>query len=107
MNEIGLVNNTLLVYNFKHFPSPDDGVFDYNPRLIQEPVIFRPESIEWAEVEMKLTPSKFDPWAEVEVANILGAAYIVGNNTMLKGKVVAEVKPTTFGPYAFLKWDPY
>lgn len=107
MKEIGLDANILLVYNFKHFPAPDEGVFDYDPRLIQEPVEFKPESIERAEVDIKLTYSEYDPWAEVEIVKILGAAYTVGNNTMRKGKVVAEVKPTTFAPYAFLKWDSY
>ena len=29
----------------------------------------------------------------------------MGDNSMLGGKVVAEVDPMAFAPYAFLKWD--
>ena len=108
MDEIGLVDDRLLVYNFKHFPAPDEHIFDYNPRLIQEPVEFHPNSIESVKVDVKLTPSNCDPWAEVEIVKVVEAVYIIGNNTMLKGKVVAEVKmPISFAPFAFLKWDPY
>jgi len=107
MAEIGLINDTLQVYNFKHFPAPDEGIFDYNPRLIKEPVEFHPYSIEKADVDIKLNPSEYDPWAEVEIVKILGAIYTIGNNKMLKGKVIAEVQPTSFAPFAFLKWDIY
>ena len=46
-----------------------------------------------------------DPWADVEVVKVLGAIYTVGDNTMLPGSVVAEVDPTEFVPYAFMKID--
>jgi acetoacetate decarboxylase len=39
------------------------------------------------------------------VVKLLGAIYTKGNNSMRKGKVVAEVDPVSFAPYAFLKWD--
>jgi len=107
MGEMGLRNDTLTVYNFKHFPAPDEGIFDYNPRLIKEPVEFHPHSVERAEVNIQLRPSNYDPWAEVEIVKVLGAGYTIGNNKMLKGEVVTEVQPTTFAPFAFLKWDSY
>ena len=105
MTEIGIKNSVMVVFNFKHFPAPDGKGFDYNPRLIREEVEFHPSSIELAEAEIILKPSDYDPWSEVEVVKVLGAGYIIGNNSMRKGSVVAEVKPTTFAPYAFLKWD--
>ena len=49
--------------------------------------------------------SKTDPWHEVEVVKILETIYTVGNNYMLKGKVVARVSPLKFAPYTYLKWD--
>ena len=58
-------------------------------------------------MEIKLEPSIYDPWAELEIINMIGGFYSVGDNKMYKGEVVAEVKPTTFAPYAFLKWDRY
>lgn len=36
---------------------------------------------------------------------MLGAAYTISDNSMLKGSVIAEVEPAEFMPYAFLKWD--
>jgi len=93
------------VYNFKHFMAPDGSGFDFNPRLISERVIFRPNTIELGRAEVSLTPSDYDPWFELEIVKMLGAAYTIGNNKMLKGEVVAEVEPMAFAPYAFLKWD--
>jgi acetoacetate decarboxylase len=92
-------------YNVKHFFASDGGGFDYNPRLIRERVILRPKLAELGEAEVELSHSEYDPWAEVEIVRILGAAYAVGDNTMLKGDVVAELDPIAFAPYAFLKWD--
>ena len=94
-----------VAYNFKHFPAPDELGFDYKPRLVRERTIFRPNVVEWAEVEVFLAHSEHDPWAEVEIVRLLGGAYTVGHNTMLRGEVVAEVDPVAFEPYAYLKWD--
>jgi acetoacetate decarboxylase len=92
-------------YNFKHFPSPEGQGFDGNPRLVRQTTLFKPEVIRIGRADMELTPSDFDPWAEVEVVRLLGAIYTQGHNTMLPGKIVAEVDPIQFGPHAFLKWD--
>jgi len=97
--------SVVVAYNFKHFPAPEGGAFDYHPRLIREEVEFRPSSIEGGEAEIVMKPSDFDPWAEVEVVKLLGAIHTKGNNSMQKGKVVAEADPAEFAPYAFLKWD--
>lgn len=94
-----------LAYNFKHFPAPEGDGFDYNPRLIREEVRVRTKSVELGEAEIVLEPSDHDPWAEVEIVRVLGAIYTIGNNSMLKGSVVAEADPVEFAPYAFLKWD--
>jgi len=92
-------------YNFKHFPAPEGGAFDYNPRLVKQETVFRPKEIQFGEAEIIFKPSDYDPWAEVEVVKMLGAFYTRGDNSMLGGKVVAEVGPMEFAPYAFLKWD--
>ena len=98
-------DSVVVTYNFKHSPAPEGGAFDFNPRLVREEVEFRPYSIEGGEAEIVMKPSDYDPWAEVEVVKLLGAIYTKGNNSMRKGKVVAEVDPVSFAPYAFLKWD--
>jgi len=96
----GIVN-----YNFKYFLAPDEGLSDYNPRLVREKVILRPNVVKLGKADVTLSHSDYDPWAEVEIVNMLGAVYTVGNNTMLRGSVVAEVDPVAFIPYATLKWD--
>jgi acetoacetate decarboxylase len=95
----------LVVYNFKHFPAPEGSAFDYSPRLIREEVKMTPSRVELGEAKVTLRASERDPWSEVEAVRVLGAAYTVGNNSMLKGQVVAEVDPIAFAPYSFLKWD--
>jgi acetoacetate decarboxylase len=92
-------------YNFKHFPAPEGGGFDYAPRLVKQETVFRPKEMKFGEAEITFKHSDYDPWAEVEVVKMLGAVYTRGDNSMLGGKVVAEVQPLEFAPYAFLKWD--
>lgn len=99
-NEEGTVT-----YNFKYFLAPDGKGFDYNPRLVRERVIMRPSIAEFGEVEVTMSPSDYDPWSEVEIVRMLGAVYTKGNNTMLRGKVVAETDPIAFMPFALTKWD--
>jgi acetoacetate decarboxylase len=94
-----------LSYNFKYFPAPEGGAADYNPRLVRQETVLGPKTLQFGEASVTLRPSDYDPWAEVEVVKVLGAMYSVGDNSMLKGSVVAEVDFLQFAPYAFLKWD--
>lgn len=95
----------ITTFNFKHFLAPEGMGFDYNPRLVSEDVMLRPSKIEIGEAKISFRKSEYDPWFEVKVVRMLGAIYSVGNNSMMKGKVVAEVNPLEFAPYAFIKWD--
>ena len=95
----------LVIYNFKYFPAPEGGGFDYNPRLIREVVELRPKHMEMGEAEIVLRSSDHDPWADVDVVRVLGAIYTIGDNTMLPGSVVAEVDQIDFAPYSFMKLD--
>jgi acetoacetate decarboxylase len=94
-------------FNFIHSPSPVAGeAFHYPPRLIQGETVFRPKTFIFGEAEIELTPSEFDPWHEVPVKRMLGGFYSVGDNSMLmSAKVLADVEPIEFAPYAFLKWE--
>jgi acetoacetate decarboxylase len=74
---------------------------------VKQETVLRPKEMQFGEAEIVFKPSDNDPWAEVEVVKMLGAIYMRGNNTMLAGKVVAEVKPTEFAPYAFIKIDRF
>jgi len=91
---------------FKHSPSPvADGIFDYPPLLIEGFTRMRPKTFVWAETEIEITPSKYDPWGEVPVERMLGGFYCVGDNSMLHGRVLQKVNALEFLPYAFLKWE--
>jgi acetoacetate decarboxylase len=93
-------------YLFKHSPSPvADGIFDYPPLLVEGVTRFRPKTFTWAETEIELTPSAYDPWKEVPVERMLGGFYTVGDNSMLHGRVLQKVNELEFLPYAFLKWE--
>lgn len=94
-----------LSYNFKFFPSPEGGSFDYPPRLVRQETAFRPKEMLFGKADISFNPSAYDPWSEVEVVRMLGAMYTKGDNSMLGGKVVAEVDFMSFLPHAFLKWD--
>ncbi len=99
----GAINT--ISYNFKHFPAPEGGAFDYNPRLVKQETVLRPKEMLLGEAEIVLRHSDYDPWVEVEIVRILGAIYMQGDNSMLRGKAVAEVGFMEFAPFAFLKWD--
>jgi acetoacetate decarboxylase len=103
MNQDG--SSTITSYNFKYFPAPEGCAFDYNPRLVKQETEFKPKEMLFGEAQIIFNPSDYDPWAEIEVVKMLGAVYTKGDNSMLIGKVVAEVEPKDFGPYAFLKTD--
>jgi acetoacetate decarboxylase len=94
------------VYLFKHFLSPGATGFDYPPRLVRQRNVLRPATLQWADAKVSLPRAECDPWHEVEVVRVLGSVYMVGNNTMLDGEVVAEVDAAAFMPYAWSKWDP-
>ena len=99
----GAVN--AISYNFKHFPAPEGSAFDYNPRLVKQETLLRPKEMLLGDAEIILRHSDYDPWMEVEIVKILGAIYMRGDNSMLRGKAVAEVGSLEFAPFAFLKWD--
>ncbi|HOM29451.1 MAG TPA: acetoacetate decarboxylase family protein [Deltaproteobacteria bacterium] len=94
-----------VAFNFKSFPAPEGGAFDYNPRLVRQETLFKPKERAFGEAEIILRDSAYDPWSEVEIVRMLGAMYTRGDNSMLGGKVVAELDLMQFAPYAFLKWD--
>ena len=93
-------------YMFKHSPSPvAQGIFDYPPLLVEGVTRFRPKTFTWAEVDIELTPSSYDPWNELPVERMLGGFYTVGDNSMLHGRVLQKVNELEFLPYAFTKWE--
>ena len=81
------------------------GVFDYPPLLVEGVTRFRPKTFTWAEVDIELTPSAYDPWHELPVKRMLSGFYTVGDNSMLHGRVLQKVNELEFLPYTFTKWE--
>jgi acetoacetate decarboxylase len=73
--------------------------------LVEGYTRFRPKTFTWAETEIELTPSEYDPWQEVPVERMLGGFYTVGDNSMLHGRVLQKVNELEFLPYSFLKYE--
>lgn len=55
--------------------------------------------------EVKLQQSAADPWSEVELENVVAAYYLVSDNTMQPGRVLAQIEPQGFVPYYFKMTD--
>lgn len=100
-------NPDSVTFNYKYFQAPDGKGFDYEPRLVREVVRLSRKSVEFAQAEVILGSSDHDPWGEIEIVRVLGAAYITGNLTMLPGAVVATIGQDEFAPYAFAKVDAF
>jgi Acetoacetate decarboxylase (ADC) len=97
----------VLAFLFKHFLSPGGAGFDYFPRLIREPVLFRTEgAIRAGSGRVRLNSTPVDPLAEVLVGDMVSMFYGLWNNSMLPGKVVSRAwNPLAFAPHAFFKLD--
>ncbi|MFX0094425.1 MAG: hypothetical protein ACFFBD_21995, partial [Candidatus Hodarchaeota archaeon] len=63
------------------------------------------ETYEIGTGKISLQASKFDPWAEVEVEEVLGASYEISTKIMQYGTILTTVDPKKFGPYFFKFWD--
>ncbi len=95
----------LPIFNFKYSKSPDGSGFDLKPRLIKQGATMDNKVLKTGVFEINMQDSPHDPWAELEVVKMLGCTYTVGTSVLLRGKVLAEVDPTTFIPYSNSKWD--
>jgi len=94
-------------YNFKYFPHPTKEGFDYDPWLVRQETAVRPQFFKMGEAEIFLNSTVHDPWAEIEIVKIYGALYMLTDNEMLPGSVIAQVDSERFLPYSYNKWDWY
>ena len=97
----------LISFLFKHFPSAGGKSFDYFPRLIREPVLFRPAgALKSGTGVVTLKSTTVDPLGEIAVGPIKSMFYGTFHNTMLPGKVVSRIwNPMKFIKHAFFKND--
>jgi acetoacetate decarboxylase len=102
----GVLGYKVISFLFKFFQSPSGG-FDYLPRLVREPILFRPQGeIFEGKGKVTLTSTSVDPLGEVPVGDIVEIFYGKWHNTMLPGKVVTRTwNPMKFLKHAFFKTD--
>lgn len=103
----GIKCQKVVCFLFKYFPSPSGDTFDYLPRLIREPVLFRPLGKLKAGIgKLSLGCTAYDPLGVIPVNSISAMTYGLFHNTMLPGKVVARVwNPLRFLKHAYFKVD--
>ena len=91
---------------FKAMPAADlTSGFDGPVFLVRQQTEIELKSLEIGTAQLNLCESDHDPWAEIKVEKVIVAYYLVSNNRMQPGKVVAEVDPETYLPYSFIMTD--
>jgi acetoacetate decarboxylase len=103
----GIACKKIVSFLFKFFPSPSGDRFDYLPRLVRQPTLFRPRGqLRAGSGSVMLGSTPYDPLAEIVVGRITSMFYGKFDNTMLPGKVMARVwNPMRFAKHAFFKND--
>ncbi len=79
--------------------------FDGPVLLCSQKTDVKPKKIRVGSAQVELKPSDMDPWAEVELVDVIVAAHLVTDNTMQPGKVITEVDGEAFLPYYFKMVD--
>lgn len=79
--------------------------FDGPVYLCRQQTDVKMKHLEIGAAEISLRDSAADPWSELEPVKALLGFYLVSDNTMLPGKVIAEVDPETYLPYYFKMTD--
>lgn len=91
---------------FKAMPKIDlSPGFDGPVLLCRQQTDIEMKSLKVGSAEVKLQESEFDPWAEVEVLNVMVAYYLTSDNTMQPGSVLQEVDGEAYLPFYFKMTD--
>lgn len=94
------------MFLFKASPRADlKPGFDGPVFLIRQKTDIEMKKLDVGTADITLRESEADPWAEVEMTNVLAAFHLVSDNTMNPGKILAEVDPDSFLPYYFKMTD--
>lgn len=96
-----------VAFFFKFFPSPDGKYFDYLPRVVRHPTLFRPRAgLRKGVGRVVLTSTACDQLAELPVGSVIGCMHGTWDNTMLPGRVMRRVwNVWRFLPHAFFNTD--
>ena len=63
------------------------------------------KSLELGHADLTLRESLHDPWVEIKNPEVMAAFYLVSDNTMQPGKVLAEVDPEAYLPHYYKMTD--
>ena len=93
-------------YLFKAMPRIDlTPGFDGPVFLAAQRTDIVPHSVEIGTADLTLRPSEHDPWTDIGNPKVTAAFYIESDNTMLPGKILAEVDPGLYLPHYFKMTD--
>ena len=93
-------------YLFKAMPRIDlQPGFDGPVLFCEQTTDLELKSLEIGPAELTLIPSEDDPWADLGNPEIMAAFYLVSDNTMQPGKVLAEADPEAYLPHYFKMTD--
>jgi len=93
-------------FHFKYLPGPDGIGFDHPPVLVHVTTEVNVQSAQRGRGELVLRDSPHDPVADIPVTQVIAAVYTEGVS-YTSGKVLCEVDPEQFLPYAFSKMDSF
>ena len=91
-------------FHFKFLPRPDGADFDHPPLLVHVTSEVNVQTARRGKGEVVLRDSHHDPVADVPVSQVIDAIYTEGVSYS-SGRVLCEVDPDAFLPYAFAKMD--
>ncbi len=93
-------------YLFKAMPKVDlTPGFDGPVFLAAQKTEIEARSVELGTAELTLRPAEHDPWAELEPLKVTVAFYLESDNTMLPGRILAEVDPDLYLPHYYKMTD--
>lgn len=81
--------------------------FDGPVLLCRQKTEIRMKRLEIGTADLVLSWSEDDPWAELDNPTVVMAFYLISDNTMLPGTVLAEVDADAYLPYSFKATDFY
>ncbi len=99
------IGNGVPMYNVKYAKSVDGAGFDLMPTLVRQKLNYGNSVKKSARCEITVQDSPHDPWIELEVVNMLGGIYTVGDNILAPGESLGLVNPMEFIPYSLIRWD--
>jgi acetoacetate decarboxylase len=91
-------------FHFKYLPRPDGTGFDHPPLLVHVTGEVNVQTARKGKGEVIFRDSPHDPVADLPVAQVIEAVYTEGVSYS-SGRVLCEVDPEAFLPYAFSKMD--